>query len=300
MGNSCRLCGALNISECFEIGRSPKNIQRLLKSEELVQDSPICLTIYQCHECGFVQIPPQLEEDYYDDYLMTASHSIQMQEYQSIQARDFIKRYSLSGKKIWEVGCGDGSYLGHLKNNGAIVYGIEPSTKFREVAIKNGFDVAGGYVDKGCIINGGLFDAFVSREVLEHIPDIHGFLQGIRVNIKVGGVGLIQVPSLEKAIKDHRFYDFFPDHVNYFTLSTLRLALEINGFEVIDSFHGMNGEYNIVLVRNSLDLSLKEMQNTVATLGLEVAHFIAENKKNGKKVAIWGGWRQGCKSYGFD
>lgn len=40
MDNYCRLCGAPGLAKCFEIVRSPKNIQKLLKSEDILKDYP--------------------------------------------------------------------------------------------------------------------------------------------------------------------------------------------------------------------------------------------------------------------
>ncbi|WP_163540404.1 methyltransferase domain-containing protein, partial [Klebsiella pneumoniae] len=80
--------------------------------------------------------------------------------------------------------------------------------------------VEAGYVTADRRLADGPFDGFVTRQVLEHVPDINDFLIGIRRNLKPGAYGLIEVPSLEKALEDRRFYDFFPDHLNYFSLET--------------------------------------------------------------------------------
>ncbi|WP_204308421.1 hypothetical protein, partial [Escherichia coli] len=61
--------------------------------------------------CRFVQLSDTLDDDYYDDYLMTTSHSNQMQSYQRDQAQDFVIRFDLKGKHVREMGCGDGNYL---------------------------------------------------------------------------------------------------------------------------------------------------------------------------------------------
>lgn len=289
----CRLCSSVDVQECLQISHVPKNIQRLLKSDEIARDHAIDVKVRRCSSCGFVQITPMLDNDYYDDYLMTASHSRQMQEFQRDQARDFVTRFDLSGKLVKEVGCGDGNYLMHLQEAGAVVLGIEPSDKFRALATNRGFDVEPGYANHGRMLRGAPFDGFVTREVLEHVPDIHGFLQGIRENLKPGAFGLIQVPSLEKALGYCRYYDFFPDHVNYFTLRTLRLSLEMNGFEVLETRHGMFDEYNIAIVRNPEPDPFSTMQETVSTLGNEINSFISEYTRRGSKVAIWGAGGKG-------
>ncbi|MEJ0005348.1 MAG: class I SAM-dependent methyltransferase [Steroidobacteraceae bacterium] len=256
-------------------------------------DHSIHLSVYSCRHCGFVQIPPILEEEYYDDYLMGTTHSLQMQAYQDSQAERFVGEYGLEGKRVIEVGCGDGSFLDHLSAKGALVSGIEPSARFRTRALARGHNVEEGYISADRKLSGGAFDGFVTRQVLEHVPDIHGFLTGIRNNLAPGAVGLIEVPSLEKALKDQRYYDFFADHVNYFSLDTLRLAVELNGFKVLEQYHDMYDEYNVVHVRVADRSDLSAVQATLFSLGSELHDLISNASAQGKRVIMWGSGGKG-------
>jgi len=281
------------LREALTLTDAPRNVQRLLQAHERDSDRAISLTVCQCGRCGFVQLPPLLDDEYYDDYMMVATHSAQMQSFQADQARDFVTRFGLTGKSVVEIGCGDGNYLGNLADAGAVVSGIEPSRVTRELAINKGHAVEAGYVTATRRLRGAPFDGFVTRQVMEHVPDIHDVLTGIRRNLKAGAVGLVEVPSLEKAIADRRFYDFFSDHVNYFSFATLRMALEMNGFEVLEVRQDMFDEYNTAIVRNPQEVSLEGIQRAINTLGSDFARFIGEYRAQGKKVAIWGAGGKG-------
>jgi SAM-dependent methyltransferase len=289
----CRLCGRETLTVVLTMPRLPRNIQRLFTAATLHEDKAISLNVYRCTSCNFVQLLDTLEDDYYDDYLMTTSHSRQMQDYQRDQAADFVTRFNLKGKRVNEMGCGDGNYLDHLRAAGASVAGIEPSGRFRALAIEKGYAVEEGYVTADRTLADAPYDGFVTRQVLEHVPNINDFLTGIRRNIKPGGHGLIEVPSLEKAIEDRRFYDFFPDHLNYFSINTLKLACRFNGFDVIDAFFGMGGEYNIALVTNPADDDFGPVQDSVEALSADIRAFIARHKAAGRRVGIWGAGAKG-------
>ena len=97
----------------------------------------------------------------------------------------------------------------------------------------------------------------------------------------------------EKAIDDGRFYDFFTDHVNYFSLHTLGLAMAHNGFRVIDSSHGMFDEYNVLLVQAVQLPSLTDVQQAVSDLGGDLRAFLVEERRQGRKVCIWGAGGKG-------
>ena len=289
----CRLCGEAKLVLRLRLEHSPRTISRLLREAELGSDTPVDLDVYECEVCGFVQLMQILDSDFYDDYLMTVSHSAQMRSYQSSQAVDFVTRFDLVGKRVIEVGAGDGNYMEYLRQAGADVTGIEPSAPFRGLAQQRGLPVLPGYVDAQNLVPGAPYDGFVTRQVLEHVPDPNSFLQGIRKSLAPGAAGLVEVPSLEQAVEGGRFYDFFPDHLNYFSARTLRYALERNKFDVTEVVRGMNGEYNVALVRVGAGSGLAELQSTVDSLSGELKAFIAAYRSAGKRVAVWGSGGKG-------
>lgn len=291
--NRCRLCGADGREPFLHLANSPANISSLLRPERFAGDRAIDLRVWRCRECGFVQIDPVFGETYYDEYIMTVSHSAQMREYQQGQASEFVERLGLRGRRVVEVGCGDGNYLEYLRLAGAVVTGNEPSKPFRELALARGLTVHGGYVHRGAPVPGGPYDGFATRQVLEHVPDPHDFLMGIRQSLVPGGVGLVEVPSLEQALGGYRFYDFFSDHLNYFSARTLRLALERAGFEVIETSRGMNGEFNVALVRAAAEFAFVDFDDKVAGLLAELRAWVGACQSRGQRVAVWGAGGKG-------
>lgn len=289
----CRLCGHGRTEVALRLAGAPRDVMHLLKAEQRATDRAVDVEVRTCGSCGFVQLNPLLDEQYYDDYLMVATHSAQMQDFQRKQAQDFIQRFTLHGKHVLEAGCGDGSFSTHLKNAGAKVFGIEPSHRTREIAISRGHNVEEGYLTAERKLIHGPFDAFVTRQVLEHVPDVHDFLTGIRRNLKTGAVGLIEVPCLEKALADLRYYDFFTDHVNYFSRPTLELAARLNGFEPIETYPDMFDEYNVALVRAVEPPRLAPIQDESSRLASELRRIVDEHNAAGKKIAIWGAGGKG-------
>lgn len=292
----CRLCGQSARHPFLRLPHAPANISRLLHPRDFPTDHPIDLQVWRCNACAFVQIDPVLAESYYDDYVMTVSHSPQMDRYQGDQAADFVRRFNLANQRIVEIGCGDGNYLQHLQSAGAVVVGNEPSTPFRKLAQARGFTVHQGYVGASSPVPGGPYHAFASRQVLEHVPNPRDFLLGARQSLLPGGVGLVEVPSLEQALRSHRFYDFFSDHLNYFSLPTLRLALELAGFEVLETSHGMNGEFNVAIVRTSPTLDFNDFDPIVHNLIASLRSWVATHQTAGQRVAVWGAGGKGLSA----
>jgi SAM-dependent methyltransferase len=289
----CRLCGGDRLDVVLAHERAPRNVSYLPRAEELADDAPTSVEVLRCAGCGFVQLTEPPSETYYDDYLMTVSHSAQMRRYQQAQAERFVERFGLRGKRVVEAGCGDGHYLSILAGLDVDAVGTEPSARFRDVALETGLPIHGGYVTVADGVPGAPYDGFVTREVLEHVPDPNDFLRALRECLAPDGVGLVEVPSLEQALERGRFYDFFPDHVNYFSAGTLARALETNGFLVCEVSRGMNGEYLEAWVRADAGRDLPSLRRAVDSTTADLRAFLDGCADSGRRVAVWGSGAKG-------
>ena len=65
------------------------------------------------------------------------------------------------------------------------------------------------------------FDFVITRQVLEHIRDLHDFLKGIDYILNKNGILVIEVPdhTMNYELFD---YSFWEEHINYFTFNTLK------------------------------------------------------------------------------
>jgi 2-polyprenyl-3-methyl-5-hydroxy-6-metoxy-1,4-benzoquinol methylase len=292
--SACRICGSMNLVKVLHYDKAPRNIERLLDTVEPERDQSVELDVCQCAECNHVQLPSELESNYYEDYLMTHSHAEKMKAFQKQQAEDFVENFDLKGAAVFEAGCGDGQFARILKDMGCEVVANEPSAKAREACTAKGLDTVDGYLGKNAFPTMiGRFDAFVARQVLEHVPDPNDFVSGIRELLKPGGVGLIEVPALEQAIEHSRFFDFFPDHLSYFSSTALTHLFSRNDFEVVQVRRAMDGEYNEAWVRKLQPQSLDAIQKAADSIAGAFREFLDAEGAAGRTVAIWGAGAKG-------
>jgi SAM-dependent methyltransferase len=291
--NICRACAGNNLIMVMPLSRVPQDVQHLLSSQQLGQDSSYItdMRIYQCNDCGLVQAPLCLGTNYYDDYLMTTSFSERLQQYLDELADIFLTQYAHNVRHVLDVGSGDGAFMRPFRQRKITVEGIEPSARSREAAEQQGYRVYPGYMTADTELPGAPYDAFVSRQVLEHVDDIEGFFQGIRHNLSPGAFGVIEVPRLEKALEDRRFYDFFPDHVNYFSLDTLRTVLEINGFSVLATGSMMDDEYNVAIVQLRVPQDFGQILVHRHTLVAHITKLVQDKTQH--RIAMWGAGAKG-------
>lgn len=289
----CRLCGHDELKVEATLRDVPRFNHRLLREDELLADIAIDLPINRCKKCGFVSVPFLLGDDYYTDYENAPSMSAFMASFIKEQAQELVSTFDLKGKTILDVGCGDGGFMSQLEANNAKCYGLEPSHSQRMLAREKGLEVSAGYLTEDIDLEGSPFDAIVSRQVFEHVEDMHGFLAAICAHLKPGGICLIEVPNLSKLVRENRFFDFIPEHINYFDERTLPLIMSMAGFFIEKVEEVQGGEALSVVGRwnEPSDLTLFGMSSDL--LRREITAFIQKERELKKRVGIWGAGGKG-------
>ena len=136
---------------------------------------------------------------------------------------------------VLDIGCGAGDRI----TAPMTPYGIELSTALHAHADKV-MRAAGGY----CLHGAGAeaihdfepeqFDGIVMFSYLEHETDVMGVLRGAHRALKHTGAVFVRVPnygSVNRKVIGPKWCGFrYPDHVNYFTLETLRDTVARAGF----------------------------------------------------------------------
>ena len=290
----CRICNNPCLDCVLEYDKSPRFIERLLDEASLKTDHPVRLKVYQCQDCGHVQLVDQLQDDYYEDYLMTHSNIQKMRDFQQEQITNFVDFFNLESAQVFEVGAGDGQYSMILKDMGFTVTANEPSARAKAICENKGLITIGGYVSQGEMTDlSGTFDAIIARQVLEHVPDPNDFMLGVRELLKPDGVGLIEVPALEQAIENQRFFDFFPDHLSYFSCQALHHLFARNMFKVIRIQRAMDGEYNEAWIQRVDKPSFSVLQNAANNISDAFQKFLKNQLNQVCRVAVWGAGAKG-------
>lgn len=248
------------------------------------------LIIRQCSGCGTVQTT-SIPVDYYRDVIRAAAYSTEMSTFRRQQFNDLNSRYDFDKKKVIEIGCGRGEYLTLMNQAGWDAYGVEHLQTSVDHAMKTGLRVEQNYLEKSDTrLNGAPFDAFVIFNFLEHIPDISRFLSAIRANLTQDGIGLVEVPNFDMMLRQSLSTEFIADHIYYFSESTLRRTLEINGFDVVESRVIWHDYIISAIVKKRQGLDFTGFTHHEKHLRNEISSFLDETGKG--RLAVWGAGHQ--------
>lgn len=294
MTQKCIVCGNDKFKSIIKIDNAPIYVWGLLHKNDLKNDKKISLELISCKKCKMSQLKRKsfVEPTFYNDYRMAVSYSKQAQDYQNKLAKNFVSFFNLKDKNAFEIGCGEGMFAAFLNENNLKTIGIEPSKAFYDLSKKR-IKVLNQYLNSKTSLKKKYYDAFVSRQVFEHLNNPNQILGYAKLYLKSNGVGLIEVPSFLTAMKDKRYYDIFRDHAAYYTKYTLQYLLTKNNFEVIKIFHTANGEYLTAYFKNNdycLDES-KSFSTDYIKYKRGVSRFFSLNKN--KKIVIWGAGGKG-------
>ncbi len=135
--------------------------------------------------------------------------------------------------RLLDVGAGTGHLTRKIKslNPGIEIHCIEESGALRHRLEDQGFAVS---KNLDAIASERSFDAVLLIEVIEHVPDPVGFLNRLRGILDPKGRIFLTTPcgELRDGRRTKNAYDT-PEHVQFFTQKSLRLAVEKAGFRGI-------------------------------------------------------------------
>jgi 2-polyprenyl-3-methyl-5-hydroxy-6-metoxy-1,4-benzoquinol methylase len=143
------------------------------------------------------------------------------------------RRFVTENSKLLDVGAGTGHLARSLKKRlpGIEILCVEESESLRNQLDQQGFVVA---ANLDSISSNRTFDAVLLIEVIEHVPDPVGFLDRLKRCLDLEGRIFLTTPcgELRNGSRTTNTYDT-PEHVQFFTEKSLRLAVKKAGFRDI-------------------------------------------------------------------
>ena len=243
------------------------------------------------------------------DYDQEYDNSVPSSFFKSYYSRiiDYLcEKYKLnSNSLILDIGCGKGTFLNQMfsegKYNGRAI-GIDPSYEGDLNPIQNKLLFIREYFNERHLDNIDNITLVILRHTLEHIPAPSDFLKNIFDLIQKCAFRnvpiFIEVPDVDWIFKNKAYWDFFYEHVNYFSKKSLFDTIETGGAKVSSISNEFGDQYlwaeAIVNceIPEKINFSKQELQSDFS---LDFNKEIINNIKNlekeidtNSKIVIWG------------
>lgn len=318
---TCRSCGSRGLRSVLDLGNTPLADALLTRDDLNSAEQVYPLEAAFCPACSLMQILETVPPDvlFCRDYPYYSSFSDALLDHSRENALGLIESRGLGPESlVVEIASNDGYLLKNFVKSGVPCLGIDPAEGPARVAEDSGVPTLTAFFTKELAEElrslGRAADAVIANNVLAHVADTNGFLDGVRTLLKEDGVAVMEVPYVKDLIDNCEFDTIYHEHLCYFSLTSLnnlfrRHSLYINGVKRL-GIHG--GSLRIYAgkkddagasVRNMLaeesdggvdsfayydDFGLK-----VRNIKLGLRNMLTGLKESGKRIAAYGAAAKG-------
>lgn len=287
---TCNICGNAHCETIYQTQNDNLARYGLLASPQtsgnnvqLSQDIAYCPT---CNYAWNMVYEPK-NVVYASDSIIEAGHfSPRYMTYQKESSEYLCNSITGSIDLAIEIGAGAGIFLSMVKASRKVAF--EPSDESK--LIDPSIEVVNDYFSAGKIDSH--VNAVILRQVLEHIALPQEFLKSVMAacdrDSKQDFYIYLEVPNAEFTFNKGRFYDFYYEHCNHFSLQSLFNIANNLGLHMAGVRSEMDGELICVLLKRG-----KATDKSASLIGARIdqteqrLHQVLDAYK-GEKILAWG------------
>ncbi len=239
-GSPCRICGASLRHTFVDLGASPL-CESFLAADECNRMEPFYpLHAYVCERCFLVQLEEYVApEEIFSEYAYFSSYSDSWLRHARDYVEAMVARFALGREShVVELASNDGYLLQYFVEKGIPVLGIEPAANVAEAAKRRGVPTEVRFFDAECAREmagaGRRADLLVGNNVLAQVPDLRGFVRGMKLLLKPEGVITLEFPHLLRLMLENQFDTIYHEHFSYFSLTAIEPFLRDEGLSIFD------------------------------------------------------------------
>ena len=271
-------------------------------------------------------VPP---DDLFRDYVYFSSFSDTMLKHAAELALQLTRDENLGpASLVVEAASNDGYLLKNYAAAGVPVLGIEPARNVARVAVeRHGIPTRAEFFGRDyaaqLVAEGLRADVFHAHNVLAHVPDLNGFVAGVRTLLKSNGVAVIEAPYVKDMLDHCEFDTIYHEHLCYFSLTALDSCFRRHGLVIRDAqrvpIHGGSlrlfaspAESVSAVSQRVTDLLAEEaawgvgtlepyrtFAERVAQIKLGLRSLLSQLKASGKRIAAYGASAKGSTLLNF-
>ena len=237
---ACRLCRAPLRDVFVDLGASPLCESYRAPADLNTAEVFYPLYVWVCRECLLVQLQEYVApQEIFSEYAYFSGVSRSWLEHSRRYAESMIERLSLHRRsQVVELGSNDGYLLQYFVHKGIPALGIEPARNVAATARQRGVPTLEAFFGTDIAseqARAGLqADLLIANNVLAQAPNLHDFVEGMRLILAPRGTVTIEVPHLLRLVEDTQFDTIYHEHFSYFSLFTVRNLLAEHGLSVFD------------------------------------------------------------------
>ena len=263
---TCRICNSSGIQPVLSLGTTPL-ADGLRRKDQLSRAEPVFpLNVAFCPRCSLMQlletVPP--EQLFCEDYPYYSSFSPALLKHSRENALDLIAQRKLTRDSlVLELASNDGYLLKNFVESGIPVLGIDPAEGPARAAEQAGVPTLctffGESLAQELKASGKAADVIIGNNVLAHVADLHGFVEGIRTLLKEDGVAVIEMPYVKDLVDHCEFDTIYHEHLCYFSITALDYLFRMHSLF-------LNNVKRLSIHGGSLRIYVEKQENVSSTV----------------------------------
>lgn len=253
----CRGCDSSELVRFLDLGSTPLADALVEPERREISEERFPLEVAFCPECALVQILEEVpaEKLFVDNYLYFSSYSDYLVEHAREHAVNLINMRNLGEKSlVVEIASNDGYLLKSFVAEGIPVLGIDPAPLQAEAARKAGVPTVqaffGEVLAQEMRDSGQAADVIIANNVMAHVPDLNGFVAGMKLLLAPDGVITVENPSVFDLVRRGAFDTIYHEHFCYYSCISIerlvrRHGLALNDVEYFPDLHGGTFRWHI-------------------------------------------------------
>jgi hypothetical protein len=309
----CLMCGG-NLSEPkINLGKSA--LANACVKEPIEQET-YPLELCCCLECNSFQLNEIVDpEILFKDYCFVAGTSAINRQHFKNYAEMIVGRFSsFKDDLIVEIASNDNTFLKELRDIGCSrLIGIDPAVNIVEnlhdASIKNICGFFSKETAKEMVTLSGKAKICIANNVLAHIPDINGIIDGVDILLDENGIFIFEVAYLPDMCKNVSFDLLYMEHTFSHHLKPLIELFDRHNMEIFDcqkiNTHGgsmrvfVKKASNRTLVRSNIldefifnesliNDEVDQLNYKIQELKQQLLQKLSKLKEQGKQIVIFG------------
>jgi SAM-dependent methyltransferase len=236
----CRLCDEPLRRTFVDLG--PQPLAEAYVSHEALDEPEVFypLRVFVCESCFLVQLPVFASPDaIFREYPYFSSYSESWLDHARRYVDQMIERFGYgSDTNVVEVASNDGYLLQFFKRRGIGVLGVDPARNVAAVAEQRGIPTVpeffGRELAQQLRTDGRRADLIVGNNVLAHVPDVHDFVEGVRILVKPDGLVTMEFPHLLRLVEGNQLDTIYHEHFSYLSLHAVERLFAEHGLALFD------------------------------------------------------------------
>jgi SAM-dependent methyltransferase len=238
---TCRLCTSRNVSKVFALAPTPL-ANAFVTADKLADAQDLYpLDVWFCNACGHLQLLDVVDPSVlYAHYVYVSGTSpVFVRHFKDYAAYVIDNFQPAPAGLVVDIGSNDGTLLRFFKDSGRRVLGVDPAQEISEQTRASGIPVLVDYfspvVADRIRAEHGAASVIAANNVIAHIDDLAGVMEGVRRLLAPDGVFVFEVSYLGSVVENTLFDTIYHEHIDYHSVTPLQAFFDRCGLELIEA-----------------------------------------------------------------